>query len=225
MIPRELLDQARIPGQTGEIQLYRHGRDFSLEVHGIELMRSREHGSEELLAELALSGLARADPSRVLIGGLGMGFTLARALELVGDAVRIEVVELVPEIVTWNRRWFGDLNGRPLDDPRVAALTGDVAHRIREADALYDAILLDVDNGPEALTSDTNDRLYDRPGLIAARTALRHGGVLAIWSAAPDDSFTSRLERAGFGVQEHRVRARRTRGARRTIWVATREET
>lgn len=222
MIPQELLGTAQVPGQPGELRLYRHDRDFVFRVHGSELMTSRVHGSEELLAELALACLPSASTARVLVGGLGMGFTLARVLGLVGARALVEVVELVPEVVTWNREWLGDLNGHPLRDARVTVLEGDVARRIRDARSDYDVILLDVDNGPEGLTRDANDWLYSRAGLTAARAALRPGGVLAIWSSANHPWFTDRIRRAGFEVSEQRVRARRTKGARRTIWLATR---
>jgi len=221
VIPQELLAVAQIPDQGGELRLYRHDRDFTFRVHGTELMTSRVHGSEELLAELALARLPNTSASRVLVGGLGMGFTLAKVLSLVGPGARVEVVELVPEVVAWNREWLGDLNGHPLRDERVGVDEGDVVPRIRAARSAYDAILLDVDNGPEGLTRKTNDRLYSRNGLIAARNALRPGGVLAIWSAAHHPWFTARIRRAGFEVTEKQVRARRHKGARRTIWVAT----
>jgi spermidine synthase len=221
VIPQETLGTAQIPGQAGAIQLCRHDRDFSFRVHGTELMTSREHGSEELLAELALASLPSTDSIRVLVGGLGMGFTLARALQLVGAAARVEVVELVPEVISWNREWLGELNGHPLSDPRVTALTGDVLQRIRNAKADYDAILLDVDNGPEGLTRPANDRLYDVAGLAAARVALRPGGVLAIWASTSDARFAKRLRSAGYESREEGVRARLNRGPHRTIWIAT----
>lgn len=222
MIPQELLATARVPGQDGELRLYRHDRDFVFRVHGAELMTSRVHGSEELLAELALARVPNTEAARVLVGGLGMGFTLARVLALVGTGATVDVVELVPEVVIWNREWLGELNGHPLRDPRVTLLEGDVTQHIRDAKSRYDAILLDVDNGPEGLTRDANNRLYSRSGLHAAGAAMRPGGALAIWSSANHPWFTDRIKRAGFDVTEERVRARRTKGARRTIWVATR---
>ena len=173
MIPRELLDTAQIPGQAGEMQLYRHDGDFIFRVHGADLMTSRVHGSEELLAELALARLADADVgnARVLVGGLGMGFTLASVLGLVGDEARVEVIELIPEVLAWNRQWLGELAGHPLRDARVSVRQGDVVRCIREAGSDYDAILLDVDNGPEALTREGNNRFYSARGLSAARAA------------------------------------------------------
>ena len=224
MIPQELLGTAQIPGETGELRLYRHNRDFIFRVHGTELMSSRVHGSEEELAELALARLANTDTARVLVCGLGMGFTLARVLDLVGTEALVEVVELVPEVVVWNREWLGGLCGNPLSDARVTLREGDVAQKIRDAVAEYDAILLDVDNGPEGLRRNANDWLYNHAGLIAAGKALRPGGVLAIWSSAHYPWFTHRIQRAGFQVSEERVRARRTKGARRTIWLAMRPQ-
>ena len=216
------MSTAQVPGQDGELKLFRHDRDFIFSVRGTELMTSRVHGSEELLAELALARLPDPSEPVVLVGGLGMGFTLARVLALVGAGARVEVVELVPEVVTWNREWLGDLNDHPLRDDRVTVTEGDVTDHIRGASASYDAILLDVDNGPEGLTRESNNRLYSSRGLAAARDALRPGGALAIWSAANHPWFTDRIRRAGFEVTEQRVRARRTKGPRRTIWVAVR---
>jgi spermidine synthase len=220
LIEHELLGTAQIPGQTGELHLYRHDGDFTFRVRGIELMSSRVHGSEELLAELALRRLLDTHRARVLIGGLGMGFTLARVLCLVGDAAEVEVAELVPEVVDWNRRWIGQCNGHPLRDRRVQLIEGDVAPCIRGARGAYDAILLDVDNGPEGLVLEANDWLYSETGLAAAGAALRPGGVLAVWSSSAHPWFTDRLQDTGFAVAERRVRARRTRGPRRTIWLA-----
>jgi spermidine synthase len=230
VIPRELLGTAKIPGQADELQLYRHDRDFIFRVHGTELMSSRVHGSEELLAELALARLPDTSTARVLVGGLGMGFTLATVLGLVGAEARVEVAELVPEVVAWNHEWLGDLNGHPLRDVRVHVVEADVAQRIRDArtgydaSAGYDAILLDVDNGPEGLTRSSNDWLYEKAGLTAARAALRSGGVLAIWSSTLLPWFSDRLRDAGFQVNEERVRARRTKGARHMIWLALRPQ-
>ncbi len=221
MIPRELLGVAQIPGHRGELRCYRHDRDWSIWVDGVELMSSRVHGSEQALAELALQRLGPRSAPRVLVGGLGMGFTLGRALELVDAAASVDVAELVPEVVGWNRDLFGVCAGHPLRDPRVRVVVDDVGAVLAAAAGTYDAVLLDVDNGPDALTRPHNDGLYARPGLAVARAALRTGGVLAVWSAAADDAFERRLRESGFAVVAHRVRARRTKGPRRTIWVAT----
>jgi spermidine synthase len=184
-------------------------------------MSTRVHGSEEVMAELAVQRLHPRAATRVLVGGLGMGFTLARTLALVGAAAVVEVVELVPEVVTWNRELLGEYSRHPLRDPRTRLVVGDVAEVLAAARGVYDAVLLDVDNGPEALSRPGNERLYGERGLAAARGALQPGGVLAIWSSGADPAFAARLPRAGFLVAEHQVRARRTKGPRRTIWVCT----
>ncbi len=225
MKPQVLLGTARVPGDAAELKLYRHDRDYMFCVDRTELMTSRAHGSEEELAELALARLADCSSARVLIGGLGMGYTLARVLSLVGDAAVANVVELVPEVVAWNRQWLGELNGHPLKDPRVRVLEGDVAQQLREAGRSdsadkHDVILLDVDNGPQAITRPANNWLYSPDGLLAARAALRRGGVLAVWSSDYQTWFTERLRKVGFVVSEERVHARRTVGPMRTIWVA-----
>ncbi len=221
MIPHELLGSAQVPGQGGEMCLYRHDGDFTVRIRGIELMTTREIGSEEMLAEFALARLPDTERARVLVGGLGMGYTLARVLDLIGSGGVAEVVELVPEIIEWNRRWLGELSRHPLRDERVVVVEGDVHDRIQEAKASYDAILLDVDNGPEGLVKKGNDALYTTAGLKAAAAALRPGGVLAIWSMAHYKWFTQRIRAAGFDVTEERARARRRKGTVRTIWLAT----
>ena len=220
MLPHELMGTARVPGQDRELRCYRHDGHFTFRVDRTELMSSRVHGSEEELAELALQRLQGRHASRVLVGGLGMGFTLARTLALVGPDAVVTVVEIVPEVVTWNRELLGHLSGHPLRDPRTDLQVADVRDAIRRSRAAYDAILLDVDNGPEGLTSSGNDRLYDDAGLAAARAALRPHGVLAVWSSAPDRAFPTRLRRHFRQVEEIKVRARRDRGPVRTIWLA-----
>ncbi|MGE3173531.1 MAG: hypothetical protein AB7O97_12985 [Planctomycetota bacterium] len=223
MIPRELIGTAAIPGAPGELRCYRHDGAFAFWLEGKELMSSRATGSEEQLAELALAALppAAMTSARVLVGGLGMGFTLARALALVGERAEVEVAELVPEVVTWNRELLGHCAGHPLQDRRTRLFQGDVAARIAAASSHFHAILLDVDNGPEALVRRANDALYHANGLRAARRALVRHGVLAVWSSRGDDAFARRLARNGFRAAEHRVRARRTKGPVRTLWVAT----
>jgi spermidine synthase len=226
MIPRELLGTAQIPG-GGELRLYRHDRDFMIMLDRNELMSSRMAGSEEALATLTcakMGGCARiagqAQP-QLLIGGYGMGFTLRAALGALGRDARIEVAELVPEIIAWARGPMRDLAAGCLDDPRVSLTMGDVAEAIRAGALSYDAILLDVDNGPDGLTRASNDGLYSKHGLKAAQAALRPGGVLAIWSAARDDAFAVRLRRAGFAVEQVAVRARSNgKGPSHIIWFA-----
>ena len=221
MIPRELLGTAQIPG-GGELQLFRHNRDFMIVLDRNELMSSRMAGSEEALATLSCARIeARAKP-QLLIGGYGMGFTLRAALaELPGDA-NVTVAELVPEIIAWARGPMQELSAGCLDDPRVRLALGDVAALIRSSPAAFDAILLDVDNGPDGLVREANNLLYNEQGLRAAEAALKPGGVLAIWSAARDDTFARRLKRAGFAVEEIAVRARTNgKGAKHIIWFAS----
>jgi spermidine synthase len=184
-------------------------------------MNSRLSGSEEALASLTCTRISARSAPRLLIGGLGMGFTLRAALAELGPAARVEVAELVPAVVRWARGPLAGLFGGSLDDPRVSVSEMDVAAVIAAATARFDAILLDVDNGPEGLTRQGNDGLYGPAGLRAARAALKPGGVLSVWSSAPNQAFTDRLRHAGFTAEEHRVRANRgRRGARHVIWVA-----
>ena len=223
MIARELLDSADIPGGGGQLRLFRRGADYSIMLGGNELMNSRLSGSEEALATLSLDALAGRAAPRLLIGGLGMGFTLRAALAELGADAAVTVVELVPAVIAWARGPMADVFGDCLSDPRVATVEGDVGASIVQARGSYDAILLDVDNGPDGLTRAGNDRLYGASGLAAARAALAPGGVLAIWSAAPDARFVRRLDEAGFSVREHVVRANAAkRGARHVIWIAVR---
>src|SRR5215510_12478432 len=184
MIPWTQIDTAEMPG-GGALRLLQHGRDFAIKLDRHELMNSRLHGSEEALATLACARIASHARPRILIGGLGMGFTLRAALDALGAGAQVVVAELVPAVVAWNRGPLAALSGHSLDDARVSVRAADVGSVIRAEEAAYDAILLDVDNGPEALTRDANDRLYDPGGLGAAHAALRPGGVLAVWSAGP----------------------------------------
>jgi spermidine synthase len=204
----------------------RRGDEFSIRLPGgNELMNSRLGGSEEALATLALDHLGRRPAPRVLIGGLGMGFTLRAAQAVAPPDARLVVSEIVPELVEWAGQHMAAVFGPCMSDPRVEVKTGDVGAVIRAASGTFDAILLDVDNGPDGLTRAENDALYHEGGLQTARRALVPGGVLAVWSAAPDASFSKRLTRSGFDVSTHTVRAGRTkRGARHTIWIAVKHE-
>ena len=222
MRPWELLEVANVPGDDGDLRLYCRGDDFVIKAGKYELMNSRMHGSEDALAVLACQRIANRPRPRLLIGGLGMGFTLAAALQQLGPDAEVVVAELVPAVVTWNHGPLAALAGSPLEDPRVKVYEGDVGELIRVKKPAYDAILLDVDNGPEGLTRKENDGLYSPAGLAAARTALCPDGVLGVWSISPDQAFSKRLERAGFSVEEMRVRAHRGRGAKHMIWLATR---
>jgi spermidine synthase len=222
--PWTLIDSAEIKKGGGELRLYRRGNDYSIMIAGVgELMSSRTYGSEEKLAELGCRRATEQSQPRVLVGGLGIGFTLAAALGQLGPDVEVVVAELVPAVVHWNREYLGQFAGHPLDDPRTTVTITDVAALLRTEQGGYDAILLDVDNGPEGLTHRGNDWLYRTAGLQAAYDALRPNGILAVWSAGPDALFGERLRRVGFIVEEHRVRAHRDRrGARHIIWVAER---
>lgn len=224
MIPRVLVGTAEMPDGGGEMRLLRHGDDFSIMLGRIELMNSRISGSEEALAALTCARLATRPGPRLLIGGLGMGFTLRAALAQTGKDAALVVAELVPAVVAWARGPLAPLFGDSLTDPRVTIVEDDVGALIRSARNGYDAILLDVDNGPDALTRRANDWLYAAKGLEAARSALRPRGILAIWSAYPDRPFAERLRRARFVVEEIKVRARQGRGAHHIIWLATKPE-
>ena len=221
MIPWVQLDSAKMPGGGEELRLKRRGAEFSIMLGTNELMNSRLSGSEEALARLACRKISDRPRPHILIGGLGMGFTLRAALAELGGAARVTVAELVPAVVAWARGPMAEVFGGCLDDPRVTVREADVAGLIGQGDARYDAILLDVDNGPEGLSRKANDALYDRAGLAAARMALTPGGVLAVWSSGPDGAFTDRLRQAGFAVEEVKVRAHGKRGARHVIWIAT----
>jgi len=224
MQPWNLIDTARIPGDGGELRLYQRGEEFSIKLAGAgELMSSRVHGSEDALAEHTCARLRAGETPRLLIGGLGMGFTLAATLRCVGERAQVVVAELIPAVVAWNRGPLGPLAGHPLDDPRVTVREGDVARILKAERGGYDAILLDVDNGPEGLTRKDNDWLYGMDGLNAAYAALRPGGILAVWSAGPEPAFTQRLRKVGFEVEEVRVRARGKKGARYVLWFARRQ--
>lgn len=221
MVPWVLIDRARTPN-GGELRLMRRGEEFSIMLDTVELMNSRKSGSEEALATLSCRKLRDSSRARILVGGLGMGFTLRAALAELGPQAQVTVAELVPAVVGWGRGPMADIFAGCLDDPRVRVHDGDVGALIRSRRAAYDAVLLDVDNGPEGLTRTSNNRLYDEAGLGAARAALRRGGILGVWSAERDPSFTARLRRMGFDVEEVSARANGRRGgARHTIWVAT----
>jgi spermidine synthase len=220
MQPRELIGTAKIPGGD-ELRLIRHGADFMIVLDRNELMSSRMSGSEEALATMTCERLRDVATPHLLIGGYGMGFTLRAALAQLPATARLTVAELIPEIIEWARGPMATLAAGCLDDPRVALLIQDVATLIAASRGQYDAILLDVDNGPDGLTRDANDQLYSRTGLALAKAALKPGGILAIWSAAPDPVFAKRLRASGFTVDEVQVRARSNgKGPRHIIWFA-----
>ena len=218
-----LLGEAPIPGSKQSLMLYQGKDDFFIKISsgGCELMSTRKHGSEDALGDLPCHRLKNADAARVLIGGLGMGFTLAAALKAVGAQAEVTVAELVPEVVEWNRGMLGARSGRPLDDPRTKVHIGDVAKLLRHTRGHYDVIALDVDNGPEGLTQTSNDWLYTTPGIVTTQDALTPGGIVAYWSAAPDGAFHDRLRRCGFMIEEVPVFAHGDKGPRHILWLAS----
>lgn len=221
MIPRELLATAIVPGGREELRLMRRGKDHMIILDRNELMNSRMSGSEEALATMTVERLGNPN-AHLLIGGYGMGFTLRASCGALGAQGRMTVVELVPEIVSWAKSYMAEMTGDCLDDPRVDLVIGDVADAIGYGG--YDAILLDVDNGPDGLTRIANNRLYSARGLSIAKAALNPGGILAVWSAAPDRHFTRRLGEAGFDVDEVTLAARPNgKGPRHTIWFARKQ--
>jgi len=217
------LGEAPIPGTDQTLFLYQGKDDFFIKISGgHELMSTRKHGSEDALGTLPCERLKQPETAKVLIGGLGMGFTLAAVLSVVGSKAEVTVAELIPEVVDWNRGPLGEHSGKPLDDPRTKIHVGDVAKLLRQSSACFDVIALDVDNGPEGLTKSQNDWLYSTAGILAAQDALRNStGILAYWSAGPDQAFHDRLRRCGFMVDEVIVHAHGKKGARHTIWLAS----
>lgn len=222
MIPWTHIDTAIMPDGGGELRLKQRGTEFSIMLGTIELMNNRLSGSEEALAKLSYERIQKHARPHMLIGGLGMGFTLRAALAVLPVDAKVTVGELVPAVVAWARGPMAEVFAGCLDDARVTVREGDVGRLIQSSAAAYDAIMLDVDNGPEGLTRKANDDLYSVAGLRAARKALRPNGVLSVWSSAPDAGFTRRLREAGFAVEELSVRASTNgRGARHVIWMAT----
>ncbi|HEX8437603.1 hypothetical protein [Archangium sp.] len=199
MKPWKVIDRAPAPG-GGELVLHQRGEEFAIRANGRELMSSRQHGSEEKMAEVACTQLTGKRP-RVLIGGLGLGYTVRAALERLPPEAQVVVSELVPAVVAWNQGVLAPLAGRPLEDSRVMVEARDVGVLLREAEGEYDAVLLDVDNGPEALTQEANRWLYGERGLTAIQRALKSRGVLVVWSASSDPAFANRLKRAGFDTE------------------------
>lgn len=221
MIPRELIGEAEVPGGP-PLRLFRRGSDFMIVLERNELMSTRMHGSEVALGTMACDRLAGHKAPHLLIGGYGMGYTLRAVLGQLGPGAHVTLVELVPGIIDWARGPMAAATAGCLDDPRVTLTMGDVGASMTHSNAQYDAILLDVDNGPEGLTRAANDGLYSPQGLANAKQALRPGGILAVWSAAPDTAFGRQLERGGFSVETVKVRARETgKGATHIIWFAT----
>jgi len=222
MIPWLQIDTTRVPGADVELRLMRRGAEFSMMLGQNELMNSRLSGSEEALATLACRRIDGVKRPHLLIGGLGMGFTLRAALAVLDAQARITVAELVPAVIEWARGPMANIFGDSLSDPRAVIREADVVEMIKASTSAFDAILLDVDNGPEALIRKANDALYDRKGLQSIRRALRPGGVLAVWSSGPNAAFSKRLGAADFEVSEVALRATtKGSGAHHLIWFAT----
>ena len=225
MIPWVLLDKTSVSGGDEELRLMKRGAEFSIMLGPTELMNSRRSGSEEALAEIVCERLKHQSRPSIIIGGLGMGFTLRAALAALGSDARIVVAELVPAIISWARGPMTEIFGDCLTAHRVRILEQDVRLSIDAASQAFDAIILDVDNGPDSLTNNTNSALYDAEGLRRARAALRPGGMLAIWASGPDPRFSRRLRKSGFAVDEITARSSQSRrGARHTIWIASRTD-
>lgn len=222
MKPLEKLATAIIPDNGGELTLFRRENEFSIRLSGVrgELMNSRVYNSEQELARLGCAHVKNKDNAEILVGGLGMGYTLAAALECVTVNSRVTVAELIPEVVKWNHGPLGECAGNPLADERSQVRLGDVAELIKKQQPVFDAILLDVDNGSEGITHSNNNWLYSTAGLGALYNSLRPGGVLAVWSASTDAPFTTQLKKTGFSVAVRTVRARRGKGSRHSIFLA-----
>jgi spermidine synthase len=222
LIPFKLIDTATEAGVT--LRLYQRGDEFSIRVDRAgELMNSRAHHSEDVLAELACQVIAGREKAQLLVGGLGIGFTLAAVLSHTGADARVVVSELIPAVVRWNRDYMGRLAGFPLNDARVQVQELDVGWVMRENKNGFDAIMLDVDNGPSSFTHGDNNALYGLHGLKQAYDALKPGGVLTVWSASADPAFTQRLAATGFAVTQQRVGSHQAkRGNHHTIWVGVR---
>ena len=222
MEPWITIESTTIPGSDSELTLSRCNDDFAIRVSGIpgDLMNSRMHHSEDALAELACTRLRTIENARILVGGLGMGFTLAAVLRTVPGSAEVIVAELVPAVVEWNRGSLGQCAGRPIEDDRTRVHQGDVADLLKHQQQKFDAILLDVDNGPEAMTHSDNEWLYSLEGLRKIYEKLHPEGIVVVWSARADRIFTNRLKKTGFNVQLRTVRARPGKGSRHTIFVA-----
>jgi spermidine synthase len=224
MNPRIRIATARTPG-GGELVLYRHDRDFSIKINGQDLMYSRQHESELELARLGCAHLTGRKAPSILIGGLGMGYTLRQALDMLSPQAQVVVGELLDAVVEWNREFFGQLNGQPLDDQRVDLKTGDIIELISHSQSRFDAILLDIDNGPSAMTDSRNRRLYGHDGMQACRRALREQGCLAVWSAEPSKPFEQLLMSCSFHVRRFRVPAYKgSKSQSRFVWVASEDK-
>jgi spermidine synthase len=224
MKPKVKIASVRTP-DGGEMVLYQHDHDFLITINGQDLMLSRQHESEQELARLGCAHLAGRKAPSILIGGLGMGYTLRQALDMLSPHAHVVVGELLGAVVEWNREYLGKLNGHPLVDKRVDLKTGDIVELISRSKSGFDAILLDIDNGPRAITDSGNHRLYGREGILACRRALREPGCLAVWSAEPNKEFEQLLISCGFHVRRFRVPSYRgSKAHSRLVWVASEDK-
>jgi spermidine synthase len=225
MKPQIKLATTKTP-DGGEMELFQHDRDFLIKVNGQGLMNSRRHESELELARLGCAHLTNSESPRVLIGGLGMGYTLRQTLDMLGPGATVVVSELLSAVADWNRAYLKDLNGQPLDDKRTQLIIGDIYPLIARSSNQFDAILLDVDNGPSAVTDSGNQRLYSPAGIQACRRALRKPGSLAIWSSEPSKAFEQLLMNCGFHVRRYKGKAHKDGNSKPLyIWVAAEDET
>ena len=218
---------AASPAPDGTVlELCQRGHEYVIRAGGRILMGSHRPGSERAMAELTLDALPneRKVAANVLVGGLGCGFTLRATLDQLGAEARVTVSELLPAVVEWNRGPMGECSGLPVGDNRVQVVIGDIKQLLLRERQTFDAIMLDVDNGPQAFTQQSNAWLYSKCGLDASRRALRSRGVLSVWSAGPNEAFSTRLRAAGFDIRCHTVRSSNARrGERHTVWVAVKE--
>lgn len=222
MIPWTHLGLAKIPNNGGELELTQRDKEFSIHLKGVrgELMNSRMHSSEDALAELGCAHVKHTPNAKVLVGGMGMGFTLTAALKATTASSTVVVAELVPDVIEWNKGPLGECAGRPLDNDRVVVKLGDVAELFKAQQPEYDAILLDVDNGPEGFTHGDNNNIYSLSSLAAIRQTLKPKGMLAVWSAYHDPKFTTQLKKAKYKVETKTVRAHNGKGSKHTIYLA-----
>lgn len=227
MNPWTHLGLAQIPNNGGELELTQRDKEFSIHLKGArgELMNSRMHSSEVALSDLGCAHIKNTENAKVLVGGMGMGFTLAAALKATTESSKVVVAELVPDVIEWNKGPLGECAGYPINDDRVIVHLGDVAELFKakpgkERQPEFDSILLDVDNGPEGFTHGDNNNIYSLNSLMAISQTLKSGGVLAVWSAWHDPKFTTQLKKAKYKVETKTVRAHKGKGARHTIYLA-----
>ena len=224
MKPSVRLATVRTP-DGGEMELYQHDRDFFIKINGQDLMHSRQHESELELARLGCAHLAGHKKPSILIGGLGLGYTLRQALDMLSPHAQVVVGEMLSAVVEWNREFLGELNGQSLGDERVDIKTGDIVELISRSKSRFDAILLDIDNGPSAMTNSGNCRLYGYEGIQACRHALREQGSLAVWSAEPSKMFEQTLMNCRFHVRRFRVPAYKgSKSQSHFVWVASEDK-